>query len=80
MEGSSAGTDVMDSGGVSARMHIDTTGCIGSLSLCCETDLFWGDKHVSAHLNKLTRTKVCLPLKSDVVKHEFYWGYLQEHR
>lgn len=46
MEGMSDGTDVMDSGGVNARMHIHTTGWVGSLSLCCEIDLFWGHKHM----------------------------------
>lgn len=36
----------MDSGGVNARMHIHTTGWVGSLSLCCEIGLFWGHKHM----------------------------------
>lgn len=39
MEGMPDGTDVMDSGGVNARMHIHTNGWVGSLSL-------WGHKHM----------------------------------
>lgn len=46
MEGMPDGTDVIGSGGVNARMHIHTIGCVGSLSHCCETDLFWGYKHM----------------------------------
>lgn len=79
MEGMSDGTDVMDSGGVNAKMHIHTTGWVGSLSLCCESGLFWGHKQHACHLSELTQTKVWVPLKSDVGKHELYWGYLEEY-